>query len=241
LIDRAARDAGVELRAIDRSRVAPGLVGEQYLQVLADMVRRSAGGRRPPILGFSIGAALALRVAARLGDEVGPLLLLSTAGPLDPPAARHGIGAGARVFRSARAGGIGLEVAVRGQAMLARAAPDLFRRMLFSGADPSDRSLADDPAHGPLLARVLRAAFADGGAGYRRDLLAYADDWTAELAAVTATTRMWHGRADRWSPIAMARSVAQALPSSCRLHEGASGHYSTLIACARDALADMAR
>jgi len=236
LIADAARAAGVELWAIDRARVAPGRGGADYVGALADLVRALGDGRQLPLLGFSIGAALALRIAARLGEAAGPLRLVSAAGPLDRPGAFDGMGAGAAVFRAARADGAGFRLAVGGQALLARRAPGALRRLLFAGSDASDRTSASTPGARALLSRVFAEAWANGGSGYRRDLLTYVGPWSGELARVAAPVELWHGRADRWAPIATAHGLAARLPTA-RLHAGDAGHYATLVGCAPAALA----
>ncbi len=239
LIAGAAHEQRVALHAVSRADIPFGGGPADYLDRLTEVVARLDGGRRLPIIGFSIGAALALRVAARLKGDAGPLRLLSAAGPLDVPDAFEGMGAGKRVFRSAQAGGAGFAMTVAAQALLARRAPELLRRLLFAGAAPSDRALATSADGQARLARVFAAAWADGGHAYRRDLTAYVEPWAAELDAVTAPVELWHGTDDNWAPIAMARGIARRLPAA-RLHEAKGGHYTTLIAQAPQALAVVA-
>lgn len=233
----AARNAGVQLLVIDRAAVAPGENGEAYLAALADLAASLGGGERLPIAGFSIGAALALRLASRMGSQAGPLLLFSAAGPLDLPGAFDGMGGGAQVFRAAQRRGAMLDLVVAGQAMLGARAPGLLRRMLFAGAEASDAAFADSAPGRELLGRVLRQAFADGAAGYRRDLLTYVEDWSGELAGVSAPVRMWHGAGDNWAPVSMARAVADRCAASLSI--GPKGHYTTLIDGAAEALAEL--
>jgi pimeloyl-ACP methyl ester carboxylesterase len=228
LIATAARDQGLELWAVDRLRIAAGTRGAAYLDAVAQQIRGLSGGHRLPIVGFSIGAALALRIAARIGRDAGPLFLLSTAGPLDLPGAFDGMGAGARVFRSARANGAGFALAAFGQALLARRAPAVMTRLLFAGADAADRAFARSTCGRALLPRLYARAWADGGRSYQRDLLAYVEDWSGELAGVTSAAELWHGSGDTWAPIGMADGVAARL-AAARLHTGSGGHYSTLI------------
>jgi pimeloyl-ACP methyl ester carboxylesterase len=237
LIAAAARETGVRLLAIDRTHVAPGLSGEAYLGALADLVGALGRGERLPILGFSIGAALGLRVAARLGSQAGPLLLFSTAGPLDVPGAFDGMGGGAHVFRAARRRGPMLEAVVGWQSFLGARAPGLLRRMLFTGAEKSDQAFASSAAGRELLERILVQAFADGAAGYRRDLTTYVEDWSNELARVSGPVEMWHGGGDTWAPLAMARNVAARCAADLRV--GSQGHYTTLADCAGEALASL--
>lgn len=236
LIEAAAHAQDIELWAIDRRRVASGLDGDAYLSALSELVLGLGGHRRIPLLGFSIGAAFALRIASRLGGDAGPLLLMSAAGPLDVPDAFDGMGGGARVFRLARKNGAAFDRLVSFQALLARRAPNLLRRLLFAGADASDRRFAE-ALQGDLLSDVFGEALANRGAGYRRDLLTYVSDWSRELARVTARVEIWHGGADLWAPVGMAHAIAERLVVRPRLHLGTEGHYTTLVTHAPAALA----
>jgi len=227
MIDAQARAAKVELLAIDRSRVASGVGEEAYLTALAALIRDLG---KMPILGFSIGAALALRVAARLASDAGPLFLVSAAGPLDVPGALGELGSGERVFRMARAGRLGFDLMVRCQSILARNAPIALQRILFAGAAGEEKAFA--AKRQDRLARVYAEAWFGGGLGYRRDIAAYVEDWSSELARVTAPVTLWHGLADTWAPISMSRTIASRLPSQCRLSTG----NTTLISSADDVL-----
>jgi pimeloyl-ACP methyl ester carboxylesterase len=235
LLADAASVAGVELLALRRRDVAPDASGPAYLDALAAAVRDLSGGAPAALLGFSIGGALAVRVAARLGAAAGPVLLISAGGPLDRAGAFDGMGGGAAVFRAARANGCGFRLTVAAQARLARHAPSLLRALLFAGADPGDRALSRRPGMRAVLDRAFADAWAGGGGGYARDLLAYVEPWSAELGEVRAPVPLWHGAADRWAPIAMARDLATRLPGA-RLTELGGGHYATLLAAAPAAL-----
>jgi pimeloyl-ACP methyl ester carboxylesterase len=228
LLADAAQMQGAELLAIGRSSIVTRSPDDDYLATLASVVRGLNGGRHLPIIGFSIGAALALRIAARLGGACGPLFLVSAAGPLDAPGAFAGMGTGERVFRLAKANGLAFEAVVCSQALLARRAPNVLRRLLFAGAEPSDRLFAESPDGLALLSPLLRRAWADGGAGYRTDLLAYVQDWSGELAHVAVPVKLWHGRHDNWAPISMAHAIADRLPTAC-IRVSETGHYSTLV------------
>lgn len=237
LIASAARDAGIQLLSIDRAAVAPGENGEAYLAALADLATSLGRGERLPMVGFSIGAALALRLASRMGSQAGPLLLFSTAGPLDLPGAFDGMGGGAHVFRAARRRGTMLDVAVAAQAVLGARAPDLLRRILFAGAETSDAAFAASAMGRERLRQIFRQSLAHRAAGYRRDLVTYVEDWSCELAGVVAPVKMWHGAGDNWAPIGMARAVAQRCVAS--LSVGPKSHYTTLIDGAGEALAGL--
>lgn len=235
LIATAASRHGVELWAIDRAKLAITGRSDDYLSRLAKLVSHLQAGRLLPIVGFSIGAALALRVAARLGRDAGPLFLLSAGGPLDLPGAFDGMGAGARMFKLAQANGSGFALAVAVQAVLARRAPALLQRLLFAGASLSDGAFAASVAGRAQLTQILAQAWAGDAQAYRQDVLAYVAPWSAELDAVRVPVSLWHGSEDNWAPIAMAHALAERL-GSVDLHIGSEGHYTSLITQAPAAL-----
>lgn len=56
------------------------------------------GGHPIRLIGFSIGASVALRIAALLGDKVEGIYLLSPAAPLEVKGNVDGMGAGRYTF-----------------------------------------------------------------------------------------------------------------------------------------------
>jgi len=236
LIAPAAIRHGVELWAIDRALLAGTAGSDDHVGRLAELVSHLQGGSGLPMLGFSIGAALALRVAARLGKQAGPLFLLSAGGPLDRPGALDGMGAGARVFKAAQADGAGFALTIGLQARMARHFPAMLQRLLFAGADDADRAFAATPAGRALLTGSLAKAWDGNARGYRADLMAYVAPWSDELRAISSPVRLWHGSRDTWAPIAMGRDIVERLANGT-LHMGPDGHYTTLINNAPAALA----
>ncbi|MCW1384954.1 alpha/beta hydrolase [Novosphingobium sp. KCTC 2891] len=205
-----------------------GSDGAGHFRAVAEGIRSRFPHDRLRLIGFSIGASAALRVAPHLGDRVAGIDVVSAAAPL-------GIGpflddmAGAPVFRAARASPLLFGLLVRAQSLAARLAPGRLYTQLFASARGADSALAGDPVFRAAMIRVLRQCLAQGAAGYRCEVGLYVQDWAAELALVTQPVRIWHGRADNWSPVAMADALAERLPASTppRLFDGLS-HYSTL-------------
>lgn len=238
LAAQAAMAAGVELLALDRAAIAPAAEGDAYLHAVARRIDELADGEPLPILGFSIGASVALRVASRLGDRAGPLLLLSTAGPLDAPGAFDGMGGGAQVFRAAQRRSLVFEMGAGVQGLLAAAAPDLLRELLFSGAEPSDQAFAASREGKRALREILRQSLAARRGAYRRDVTTYVEPWSDELASIRSKVALWHGANDTWAPVAMARTVAERCGGALTVTPG--GHYTTLRDHVAAALATLA-
>lgn len=188
------------------------------------------------LIGFSLGAPIALQVAAELGMRVETVHLISPAGPLQLgdfiPAM-----AGGPLFRMAAERPRLFAAVARLEGVLARLAPRWLHGRLMSGAAGADRSVAADPAFISAMSGVLRDGLGRSADGFIAEVTAYVGNWCAVLDRVTAPVTIWQGDADTWTPPAMARALQAALPGQPVLHliPGAS-HYSTL----REALARIA-
>lgn len=227
------RLAGVEpspgLFAPDRNGFNPALAEDAALDRLAEDVARRFPQGAIRLIGFSLGAYVAVELALRLADRGRAadlsLDLVSAAGPLALGDFLPDMAGGA-VFRLARTSPPAFAALTAVQRRLAALAPGLLQRQLFATAAGADADLARDRAFQGLLREILAASL---GPVYRREVRAYAR-WPAErLAALTAPVALWHGEADTWAPLAMAQAVADARPASRSLTvlPGLS-HYSTL-------------
>ncbi|MCM0001197.1 MAG: alpha/beta hydrolase [Erythrobacter sp.] len=196
----AGRAAGfhVAARGGDFARLADGLAA-----------RLPEGPLR--LVGFSLGAAAALRVAPLVGERVAGIDLVSPAAPLQLGDFLGGM-AGAPVFRAALAGAVPFAALTLVQAQVARLAPGKMAAALLAKAKGEDRALAADPRFIAALAQSLRHSLIDSRAGYASEIRAYVTDWCADLAKVRAPVAIWQGSADDWTPPAMAEALAAALP-----------------------------
>ncbi len=228
IFDAPARALGLKLVCWDRFALDAALTGPAYFAALAAAVRAVAGAHQVNLIGFSIGAFIALRTSQMLGPQVGQLHLVSAAAPLQ---SGHFLPrmAGKAVFRAASVSPKRFKAAVLGQAALARWAPGWMQAVLFRGATGVERELTSGSAFRLLMSDVLRSSLLEHRAGYERDILTYVQDWSAIPAQVTADTSLWHGTQDTWAPADMATSLREQLPNCRRLHllEGLS-HFSCL-------------
>lgn len=223
--DGMAREMGVQLLCLDRGALA--VRGDARFQGLAEEVSALAGGRAH-LIGFSLGAFVALRVAPHLSRPAASLDLVSAAAPLELGDFLAGM-AGKPVFSIARSAPWMLGALSAFQGWLARRAPSRLFGMLFATAAGADRGLAADPGFRAEVGDVLDAALNAGRPGYVADVLAYVRPWTERLAAVTIPTHIWHGRHDNWAPPAMAQALARALPGAPRIEIAEElSHYSAL-------------
>jgi pimeloyl-ACP methyl ester carboxylesterase len=213
----AARAAGfhVAARGGDFARLAAGVAA-----------RFPEGPLR--LVGFSLGAAAALRTAPLLGERVAQIDLAAPAAPLQL-GDFLGEMAGAPVFRAALAGRVPFAALTFVQAQAARLAPHKMAAALMAKAKGEDRALAADPRFIAALAQSLRHSLIDSRAAYASEISAHVSDWRADLALVHQPVSIWQGSVDDWTPPAMADALAAALPRrpQVTLLPGLS-HFSTL-------------
>jgi pimeloyl-ACP methyl ester carboxylesterase len=228
IFDAHAKDAHLSLLCADRMAVNAALDKEAYFQLLSDQIATHAETSTIDIVGFSIGAFVALQVARRLGGRVRQLHLISPAAPLEAGDFIEQA-AGKPVFRLAMSHPDAFLRLAQLQGLVAGIAPRLVFRMMFASARGGDMALARDPAFRAFLAPQLRACLADKTRGYWRDICAYVQPWQATLADIETPTMLWHGTEDNWSPVAMAHHLNSAIPGAIGLEvfPGLS-HYSCL-------------
>jgi pimeloyl-ACP methyl ester carboxylesterase len=230
--DAPALACGLKLLCFDRFALDAALTGSAYFAALAAAVRAIAGERPVNLIGFSIGAFVALHVSQLLGAQVDQLHLVSAAAPLQWGRFLPSM-AGKAVFQTATGSPTLFKTMVLGQAALARWAPGVLRSVLFRSATDADRRLSLEPAFQLSINKLLNHSLRKGRAGYVRDILAYVQDWSAMPAQVTADTSLWHGSLDSWSPPEMATCLQHRIPNCRQLNmlDGLS-HYSCLYAAA---------
>jgi len=208
--------------APDRSALAEGL------PELARQIAARAGNDPIDLIGFSLGAAAALRLAPLLGKHVTRIDLIAPAAPLSLGDFLPDMAGGA-LFGMARdrPGLFGLVCRVQGLA--ARLAPALLVKALLADTRGGDAELARQLEFRALLAAILRQTFANGSGAYRAEIAGYVSDWASALDAVTQRVTIWQGDQDNWVPPAMAQALAARLPGPVRLEllPGLS-HYSAL-------------
>lgn len=227
--ERLAR-CGARMRVVPRNEIAAAPGDGDLFDAMARWVDDASGGEPVELVGFSLGGAAALRVAARLEARVSRLQLISAAAPLDLGDYLQDM-AGAAVFRAAAHSQARLSRIARWQALAARIAPQLMVRALLASARGEDRLLRRDARFTAVLAEMVQDCLVPPADSYLREIALYAQPWRDELLGVKARVDLWHGTHDNWSPPQMAADLAAALPDCqpVRWLEGCS-HYSTLAA-----------
>lgn len=195
---------------------------------LAKQVEANCAAGSLTLIGFSLGAPVALAVARELGERAAQVHLASPAAPLQLGDFLQDM-AGGPLFRMAAQNPRLFRMVARIESLIARTAPAFLFDRLFASAAGNDVALARDPAFRAAMAGVLRTGLGHDWRGFVDEVTAYVADWRADLASVTAPITIWQGEADNWTPPAMAEALAAALPGPVTLNRlpGCS-HYSTL-------------
>lgn len=216
------------VRVVDRAMTSPGGGDEAYFSLIAQTIKAQYPGMPLRLIGFSLGASTALRIAPYLGPQVVAIDLISAAAPLalgDYLATM----AGAPVFRLAQSRPLLFGMVARLQSIAARMAPGKLYDALFASAQGEDRALRDDPAFKAAMLPVLRQSLGNGLPTYCNEIALYTQGWQTGLDHVTQPVSLYHGSRDNWSPVAMAEDLARCLPQVRSFHvfDGLS-HYSAL-------------
>lgn len=228
IFDLYAKEHGLTFICFDRFSGDYSIAGEAYYQFLAQEISKQAAGKKVDVIGFSIGAFIALQTCRYLGNEVRNLHLISAAAPLDAGDFLETM-AGKRVFLLAETFPVLFVLLSYWQGLLALLFPNALFRLLFANTAGDDKALSDDHEFQSGITKVLKSCFIGRVRGYVRDVRAYVQPWKDTLSGIDIDTRIWHGAADNWSPAAMAEYLAAAIPgcASTEIFSDLS-HYSCL-------------
>ncbi|NOT84895.1 MAG: alpha/beta hydrolase [Methylococcaceae bacterium] len=228
IFDLYGQAQGLTFICFDRFSVDVSIDGEAYYQYLAQEIAKQAAGKTVDVIGFSIGAFVALQTCRYLGDGVQNLHLVSAAAPLEAGDFLDAM-AGKHVFKLAKALPALFALVCYGQKLLAVFFPRTLFRLFFASAAGGDKGLLNKHEFQSSSRHLLRSCFTDGIPGYTRDMRAYVCPWASTLSGLSVNTYIWHGAADNWSPKAMAIYLKTALLNCAHIEilEGLS-HYSCL-------------
>jgi pimeloyl-ACP methyl ester carboxylesterase len=228
LFDLEGKNHGLTFICLDRFSVDPSINGEAYYKLLAAEISRIASGKQVDVVGFSIGAFIALQTFRYMTNGVGSLHLVSAAAPLETGNYLEAM-AGKQVFKLAKSAPALFVLLSYWQGLLAWLSPNALFRLLFASAAGEDQALAADREFQAGISTVLKACFIGHVRGYARDIRDYVGPWETTLGEVSVNTYIWHGAEDNWSPPLMAEYLNSAIPgcTSTKIFSGLS-HYSCL-------------
>ncbi len=228
IFESHAKEHNLKMICFDRFAIDSTVDRETYFSDLAKEVRIKADGASVDIIGFSIGAYVALEVSALLLDSVRHLHLVSAAAPLSGGDFIDKM-AGGLVFKLAKEKPFIFSLLTQYQRLMAYLVPSVLTRMLFASAEGKDKALSKEAGFKNYITQVLRRCFLSRSEGYIRDVKFYVA-WSNNLKKFSSSATLWHGTSDNWSPFSMASFLNDELPgaTSVEAMEGLS-HYSCLI------------
>ena len=231
VFDRYARHNNLRIVCLDRFSIQHTTDAEPYYQQLAKHIKCFAGEESFDIIGFSIGAHVALEVSALLQQQIRNIHLISSAAPLNKGDFIDHM-AGGLVFKLAMDRPLIFRFLTYCQKVMAVLAPKMLVRMLFATAAGKDHELIKAPDFNHHITAVLKQCFKNGSKGYLRDINFYVN-WTDDIDIQNSNVHLWHGTDDNWSPFSMAKYLRKAMHGDVHLEamKGLS-HYSCLYAAA---------
>jgi pimeloyl-ACP methyl ester carboxylesterase len=220
---------GVRLLTVDRpGHGASDLHPRRQISDWADDVGELAdalGLDRFAVLGWSQGGAYALACAYKLAERVTRVLVAGSVAPLDRAPAPRAWRLSARLFRTAP-----WLMAARLRVLRRRLErdPDAFVERAHRGAASCDREIAALPDVRGMWASSFREGFRPGVQGIARSGLLNLRPWDFDPARIEVEVHVWHGDADRNTPVSFARWLEHTLPRArVRIFPG-EGHYVAL-------------
>jgi len=232
VFDEHAKKHGLNIICYDRFSIDSSLQNKAYYKYLANVIIDKANGEQVDIIGFSIGCHAAIETSLYLEGTIRELHLISAAAPLDAADFLKGM-AGKMVFSIAMKQPAIFTLLSYWQTVLAKVAPNVLSKMLFSSAMGEDKKLSKTPDFKDYIRPILIRCFNVNVKGYIREIKQYVAPWKESLIKCSANTHIWHGTSDNWSPVSMAIYLKENIPSSSSLEliTGLS-HYTCLYAAA---------
>jgi pimeloyl-ACP methyl ester carboxylesterase len=228
IFDEEGKARNLSFICFDRFAIDSSLKGEAYYQFLADEISKTANGKPVDVVGFSIGAFIALQTCRYLGENVRNLHLISAAAPLEAGEFLEAM-AGKRVFQLAKTFPVLFLLLSYWQGLLALVFPKALFQLLFASAVGKDKGLAANREFQSSFIPILQFCFIKRISGYARDIRAYVRPWNGSLADITINAHIWQGTKDNWSPPMMASYLKSAIPGCAHLEILAElSHYSCL-------------
>lgn len=228
IFDIYGKENGLTFICFDRFSIDTSINGQTYYQFLAKEISKQAAGRKVDVIGFSIGAFIALQTCRYISNEVRNLHLVSAAAPLEAGDFLNEM-AGKQVFQLAKTFPAIFVLLSYWQGLLALFFPNALFRLLFANTVGGDKALVSNRQFQSSIIKILKSCFIGRVHGYTRDIKAYVNPWKTTLTEISVNTHIWHGAEDNWSPKFMAEYLNSAIPSCSHIEIlGDLSHYSCL-------------
>jgi pimeloyl-ACP methyl ester carboxylesterase len=182
------------------------------------------------LVGFSLGAMIAMQLAAARPDKVVSLKLVSPAAPLSLGVFLPDM-AGKPVFTLASEKPRLLALLTLFQGVLTRFVPGFLIKQLFQKSGQVERNLLSEAQFKTTVESGLQHSFCEHSKAYQSLLRYYVSDWSNITSEIKCPVEIWHGDQDKWAPVSMSHALCEEFVQKPKLHvvPGAE-HYSTLTA-----------
>ena len=180
------------------------------------------------VLAFSGGGPYAAVCALAIPERLTSVGIVSGAGPFTETGIAEGINPMSRQFFD-----LCRDKPVRGRMMLrmmgtmAHYAPNRIIAQTMSALPEPDQSTLKWPEVRQCYLQTMLEAQRRGPRGAQHDTALMVSPWEFRPQEIKMAVHLWHGEADRDTPIAMGRSLAAAIPKSQAHFYPNEGHLST--------------
>lgn len=226
----AARELGMTIVAIDR----PGFGGSDWYEnrrfedwakdvsLVADLYEIPRFG----VLGVSGGTPTAIAAAATLGERVSALSVVSGIAPLQDPDAMSGMNWANRGLLNLgrRYPWLG-RWSVGAVARVWRSVPGAAEAWFGTLLPKADVEIVKRPEVGVILARNIKESLKQGVQGAVSEFQLFLSDWRPLVSAVRVPTTIWHGDADTYVPLSMAKILHRNISESRFNEVKGGGHF----------------
>lgn len=196
----------------------------QYIEKSAQIIKNKSQNKKPIIIGFSIGAMVAIKVQKAL-NNIANLYLISPAMPLNDYKIAKQM-AGFVVFDNAKNNKILFDILISISSIIAKIAPKFLINSLFASAPEIEKELFAKPDFVQNQISAMKNAFINHPASYKKLIIEYANWNGRELSGINIK-EIHQGNIDNWAPIELLKS---AMPNQTLTIHDKKGHYSTLFA-----------
>lgn len=180
------------------------------------------------VIGFSLGAMSAIRLAAQRPDKVRELTLIAPAAPLELGDFLPNM-AGKPVFTAAKLGAIPFKMFTALQHLGVSVVANKIIQTMFAGSPAADMDLLSQPIFRAALIAGLKQSLGEQNKAYRQAIIQYVNPWAHILNYIKCPVTLHHGTEDNWAPIEMALALKREISADVELIKYPSlGHYSTL-------------
>ena len=169
------------------------------------------------VAGSSAGGPYVAASAYALSDRVRLAMIVGGPAPLNMPSIRAGMTMRRRALFSV------LGLAPYAVPLLRILGPSGIDRLMTGDVPECDRRVLDRISERYMLSK--REAFRLGLGGFALDLALVSRPWGFSLQSIRVPVHIWHGELDISMPIAMARCLATAIPTSRTRFFPGCGHF----------------